>query len=191
MDTSDGAFVFSSTWRQVLWLRSLTRRFLKACVPVRRSSVSWGCCGPLFDLEVFLVSYPAARLALTQPPSFSTLFSWSLELHCSARGGSSCGTGRQSAKRIPTVYCCCPARPRDGGFCLSVVSSSVSHSLALSLLFFFFVASLISFYLCYTLHLCLSPSLFVAAISSGATTLSVTLLLNKWILLLNELQFAR
>lgn len=33
-------------------------------VPVR-SSATVGSCGPLFDLEVFLVSYSVARLALS------------------------------------------------------------------------------------------------------------------------------
>lgn len=173
-------------------LYSLACRYVKCrgsrelCAPQRRRSASWGGRGPLFDLEVFLVSCSAARLALLQPPrlnSFSEsrppLFSsrllelWNRE------------TARpKDSDALLSLHCTASRR----GFCLSVVSSSACLSVCLSLLL---PSALVSFSLCYALSL--SPSLSGAALLSArfGCFLSVSLLLNKLLLLLNELQRVR
>ena len=119
--------------------------------------VSWGCCGPLFDLEVFLVSSSAARLALLQ--HFFLRVSSSIVLLGAARALE---PGRPSARRIPAGHCCCPAPwPRYGGFV-----SPLCLRLCLTLSFF-------SFPLC----LC----------SVQCATCPLVPLLNKSVFLLNEL----
>lgn len=118
-----------------------------------RDSASWGCFGPLFDLEVFLVSCSAARL---KPPSLNTLLESRAPLFCWRQ----LDLWNQETERQQdfSVLLLLPCTASWRGFCLSVVSSPVSL-LLLS-------ASLIFFCPCHPHSLSLSPSLSVPALFS-------------------------